>query len=164
MKGWHTYATSKHVSVIDRTPTAIELGASSIRPLVRSEATAGRISILEYGASERFTGPPLHVHPDYDEVFYVLEGTALLSYDGARVEATAREGVYVPGTSPHTFGNPGDAPLRMLIVVTPGGVERFFEEYAALGGVGVADPADVEALWSKYGMSAALGSEPVGTE
>lgn len=152
-------AAGKEISVIDGTTSSIELGTSSITPLVRSAATAGTITVLEYTADERFAGPPLHVHPDYDEIFYVLEGTALLSCGDGTVRAAVGEGAYVPGTSPHTFANPHDEPLRMLIVVTPGGIEGFFEEYAALGGIGVAQPADVAALWSKYGMR----SEPAPT-
>ena len=33
----------------------------------------------------------------------------------------------VPPGTPHTFANPSDRPARMLVFVTPGGFERYFE-------------------------------------
>ena len=33
---------------------------------------------------------------------------------------------------PHVFQNIGDTPGRLLVITTPSGLERFFEEFTAL--------------------------------
>lgn len=38
-----------------------------------------------------------------------------------------------PRRTPHCFQNTGDVPGRLLVITAPSGVERFFEEFAALG-------------------------------
>ena len=43
------------------------------RVLLRSEQTAGAVSVIESAAPAGFTGPTLH-HHDFDETFYVIEG------------------------------------------------------------------------------------------
>jgi hypothetical protein len=47
----------------------------------------------------------------------------------------------------HAFANPDDAPARMLIFLTPGGFEGYFDELAALAAASpVWPPADPGAL------------------
>jgi hypothetical protein len=47
-----------------------------------------------------------------------------------------------PRGVPHAFQNLGEAPGRLLIVTTPSGVERFFEQFADLG----TGPEDLQGL------------------
>jgi hypothetical protein len=47
-----------------------------------------------------------------------------------------------PRGTPHCFQNIGDTPGRLLVVTTPSGLERFFEQFAAL----LPGPADPEKL------------------
>ncbi len=64
---------------------------------------------------------PLHVHLDEDELFYILEGElTLLSREG---ESTAGPGTFIhlPHGVPHGFANRSGAPVRMLVIATPGG-------------------------------------------
>jgi len=37
-----------------------------------------------------------------------------------------------PRGTPHCFQNISDAPGRLLVITTPSGLERFFQEFAAL--------------------------------
>jgi quercetin dioxygenase-like cupin family protein len=69
----------------------------------------------------------MHVHPDFDETFYVVEGRL-----GFRIGDRAYEGgpgtvTFVPRGTPHTFANPGREPARSLVLATPGGFEAYFE-------------------------------------
>jgi quercetin dioxygenase-like cupin family protein len=41
---------------------------------LRGDQTKGRLAVMENRVAAGFAGPPLHVHPDFDETFYVLEG------------------------------------------------------------------------------------------
>src|SRR5207244_3691360 len=73
-------------------------------------------------------GPPLHVHSREDEAFFILEGELAVHVDGRDITATSGTWVTLARRSLHTFRNAGTTTARMLIVVTPSGLERYFAE------------------------------------
>ena len=73
-------------------------------------------------------GPPPHIHSREDESFYLLEGTLTLTSGEQTMQASAGDFVFLPRGIMHTFKNIGDTHARMLIIVTPAGIEKFFEE------------------------------------
>lgn len=73
-------------------------------------------------------GPPPHVHHREDETFCVLEGEYVFSIGERTLRAGAGSVVYGPRNVPHTFRNVGPTPATMLAIVTPAGIEEFFEE------------------------------------
>jgi len=107
--------------------------------LLRSEQSAGAVSVIEVSSSPGFAGPPLHRH-DFDEAFYVLEGELTFQLDDEVFTRTAGELAFAPRNVPHTYANHSGAPARALIVCTPAGFERYFARMAA-SSAGV-DPPD----------------------
>jgi mannose-6-phosphate isomerase-like protein (cupin superfamily) len=94
--------------------------------LVNSEQTDGAFSLTEY-LSKPGNEPPAHVHDREDEFIYVLEGR-IDAYIGQEVfSAGQNEGVYLPKFIPHTF-RILTAQLRMLIWMSPGGLEGYFRD------------------------------------
>lgn len=83
-------------------------------------------------------GPPLHVHENEDEWFFVMAGRVSFFGDGKWTETTPGTAVFAPRKSVHTFKNTGDTPARMLIHSSPSGFEKFFAaaamEFARPGG------------------------------
>lgn len=73
-------------------------------------------------------GTPPHVHTREDELFYVLEGEVTFRADGNSF--TGRPGCWVtlPRGTKHQFLNLTQHDTRMLIIATPAGIEKFFEE------------------------------------
>ncbi|MGI5119486.1 cupin domain-containing protein [Marinactinospora thermotolerans] len=74
------------------------------------------------------SGPPLHLHQNEDEMFYLLEGTLeITDYDRTFI---AEKGSFLllPRGSIHCFKNISDEPARMLMLFTPSGFEEFFME------------------------------------
>lgn len=95
------------------------------RFLLGKKDTGGLLTLAEI-ITEVGSGPPLHVHEVEDEAFVVLEGRYEVELDGVQYEAGPGMAVYSPRGVSHRFRNISDAPARILLVVTPGGVEEFF--------------------------------------
>lgn len=141
-------------------PTFEVLGGSiSIR--VRAEDSEGRLGLIEQRVPAGYPGPPLHLHPAFDELFHVLEGELCLRV-GDRTETVGPGGIaFVPRGTPHTFANRSDRPAHSLVTVTPAGHERYFEALVALvaeSGGGMPDPARIVALNEEHG-TVIVGSE-----
>src|SRR5918998_1147538 len=72
-------------------------------------------------------GPPPHMHTREDETFYVLEGELKFVVGERNISATAGSVVYGPRGVLHSFRNVGSTPSRMVVIITPAGLEKFFE-------------------------------------
>jgi mannose-6-phosphate isomerase-like protein (cupin superfamily) len=70
--------------------------------------------------------PPLHLHPDTDEAFYVAEGDATFLLGDREVPVTTGCLVFVPRGTAHTVWNSGDGLVRGLILISPGEAEHSF--------------------------------------
>src|SRR5262249_32981777 len=135
--------------------------------LASGEDTGGAYALI-HGVVPPGGGPPPHVHRREDEAFYVLEGDLAFRADGRDIAATAGAWGAVPRGSLHTFRNTGTAAARMLIVVTPSGLERFFAEVGHEATDRTAapppvTPADLERLLAvapRYGMEIMLPGSP----
>ena len=98
--------------------------------VLRSEETAGAVSIIELSSNAGWPGPPLHRH-DFDEAFYVTEGELTFQL-GEEVFTRGPGGLaFAPRNVAHTYANHSDAPARALLVCTPAGFERYFARMEA---------------------------------
>lgn len=84
-------------------------------------------------------GPPPHIHTREDESFYVLEGEFEFLAGDHWIQATPGSFVRVPKGSLHTLKNAGDSVGRLLTLVVPAGLDRYFEE-AGEPGTDVSSP------------------------
>jgi quercetin dioxygenase-like cupin family protein len=125
----------------------------SIAVRLDREQTAGRLGLVEFTIPAGYPGPPMHVHPDFDETFYVIGGAIALRIGEEAAVAADGSVAFIPRGTPHTFANPGPAPARFLALLTPGGFERYFDELAeALRSAGgVPEPSELVALGIAYG-------------
>ena len=73
-------------------------------------------------------GPPPHVHHREDESFYVQEGELTLHAGDQTLSASAGDFVHVPRGTVHSFRNTSTMNAKMLVLATPAGLEKFFEE------------------------------------
>ena len=101
-------------------------------------------------------GPPPHIHHRESERFYVLEGEFEFLARDEWIKVAPGSFVYVPKDSLHTFKNAGDSVGRLLVIVAPAGLDKFFEE-AGEPGTDISSPPgppDVEkllAIAERYG-------------
>lgn len=99
------------------------------------------------------SGPPIHFHTREDEVFYVLEGELVFLIDDRQVVAKAGTTIYLRRGTRHAYQNFGDSPARLLIAVTPAGLDRFFVELSArTRNAAMPDLTVLEELDIKYGL------------
>jgi mannose-6-phosphate isomerase-like protein (cupin superfamily) len=117
---------------------------------ISSRDTGGAFAVFE-GQTRPLHGPPLHLHRDQDEWWYIVEGEYRFEVDGQEIHARAGATVFAPRGSRHTFQNIGTAPGRMVTTVVPGGLDLFFEELETAVPRGTApDPAKMLPLFEKY--------------
>jgi quercetin dioxygenase-like cupin family protein len=98
--------------------------------LLRSEQTAGHMSVTDVTVPANTAGPPLHTH-DFDEAFYMLEGELIFQVEDTLVTKRAGELSFAPRNLPHALANHSDAPARYVLVCTPAGFERHWARAAA---------------------------------
>ena len=82
--------------------------------IVEGEARAGNM-------------PPLHVHHDADECFYVVEGRLSVFLPGRRLELEAGDAAFAPRAVPHAYRVESET-ARWIAVCTPGGFAAFIRE------------------------------------
>ena len=133
------------------------------RMIVKATAaeTGGAFGLLESLIAPGFS-PPLHVHHKEDESFYVLEGELTMKCGEKTFRAAAGAFVFLPRDVPHSFVVEGNAPARMLTLLTPGGGEGVFIDAgrpAEHDGMPPAAPPDIEKLKRVSGL---YGAEIVG--
>lgn len=96
------------------------------RFMLDAAETAGRLAVVEHTIAPGVLAAPMHRHDREDEYSFVLEGRVGAIFDGVEVYATAGDFVRKPRGEWHTFWNAGDGPLRILEIITPGGLEELF--------------------------------------
>ena len=98
-------------------------------------------------------GPPLHVHHAQEETIHALRGRFKVQIGDDTFAIEEGGFAYLPCGVPHTFLNVTDAPGEIVVVYTPGGGHRFYEELGPLTRTGTPDRATVAALFAKYDMT-----------
>lgn len=136
------------------TPGHIAPLGVTIHVLIRAADTGGGWALVDYAMPARFPGAAAHVHDIATESFYGLEGETMLEVDGREICLRAGEVAVVPPGVVHRFWNATDRPARYLVLLTPGGFERFYDELAeaaaAAGAWPPADPAVMQALLGRH--------------
>ena len=88
-----------------------------------SEDTGGRLAVWEQLLPRR-SSPPLHVHSEEDEAWFVLEGELTFQVGDRTCSAATGSFVWAPRGLPHTFRV--DSPTaRVLALAVPGRFDRF---------------------------------------
>jgi quercetin dioxygenase-like cupin family protein len=88
--------------------------------------TGGELTAMEMTIPPGM-GPPPHVHQGGESV-YVLEGRIRYHIGGHVHEGGPGTFFYVPAGIEENFEPADDNPLRLLVVYTPGGMDKFFKE------------------------------------
>ncbi|MDP9243803.1 MAG: cupin domain-containing protein [Chloroflexota bacterium] len=94
--------------------------------------TDGRLALLEVTIPPRTLVKP-HTHSQEDEFSLVLSGRIGVRLGAETTEALpAGSWLAKPRSVPHAMWNVADEPARVLEVVMPAGLERYFEQIAPI--------------------------------
>jgi quercetin dioxygenase-like cupin family protein len=73
----------------------------------------------------RGSGPPLHLHHNEDETFYLLEGEVTALVGEERIDLSAGDYLFAPRGIAHAYIVRSER-ARMLVTLSPAGVEELF--------------------------------------
>jgi len=96
---------------------------------VTGEESGGKCTIVELTVGPKQMGAPPHVHSG-EEVAYVVDGTVKYRVGDKTFDAGPGTTIYITPGDWEWFENVTDKPARLLIVYTPGGMDKFFNEVA----------------------------------
>lgn len=130
----------------------LDLGNFEAVVLASAEQTAGQFSLLQTQSEPPDFGPPMHVHRDAAEAFYVLEGEYLMVVEDRQQRCPPGTFVYVPRGMPHTFKVVSDGPGKKLNLFSPAAMVGFFEELAGAEAAGEATPERLGEIAARHHM------------
>jgi mannose-6-phosphate isomerase-like protein (cupin superfamily) len=113
-----------------RTPEPLDILGEEVLIKLTDADTNGATAIFHLTVPP-MSGPPLHRH-SRDEWFYVLAGEITAEIDGRRTVFVPGDCAFAPRCTAHTYQSFGDAVAQMLLMVTPGDFNRFFEKLSFL--------------------------------
>ena len=127
----------------------IDLGRFEMALKATGEETGGIFSLLEASEPPGF-GPPLHIHHDAAEAFYVLEGEYVMFLDEREETCPAGSFVFIPAGMRHGF-RVGDVPSRKLNLFFPAAMVGYFDELSVAIARGDAEEA-LDAIATRHAM------------
>ena len=114
--------------------------------------TDANITFFSTTASQNIKGgPPLHVHLNQDEIFYVVQGEFIIQVGEQQFEMKEGDTVFAPRHIPHAFSKVGDKPGKLLTIFQPSGkMEDFVNKLNAL--TGMPQPEEFAKLFEEHDM------------
>jgi mannose-6-phosphate isomerase-like protein (cupin superfamily) len=106
----------------------IDLGDFEVTVKASADETGRVVSVLENEEPPGF-GPPIHVHHDCAEAFYVLAGEYIMSLEDREVVCPAGSFIFIPKGARHGF-RVGDVPSRKLNFYFPASMVGYFDDLA----------------------------------
>jgi hypothetical protein len=124
-----------------------------------ADQTEATFTLLEAAEPAGF-GPPMHIHHDAAEAFYVLAGEYLIFVEDREFTCPAGSFIYIPAGLRHGF-RVGSAPSRKLNLYAPAAMVGYFDELSASIAAGESDPARLDEVALRHGMEV-VGPVPEG--
>jgi mannose-6-phosphate isomerase-like protein (cupin superfamily) len=121
--------------------------------------TAQAFSLLEAEEPPNF-GPPMHIHHDAAEAFYVVSGEYRIFVRDEEYVCPAGSFIYIPAGVPHGF-RVGTVPSRKLNIYAPAAMVGYFDELAAAIARDEMDDETLGEIARRYGMEV-IGPVPEG--
>ncbi|PCJ67230.1 MAG: hypothetical protein COA58_02630 [Bacteroidetes bacterium] len=119
---------------------------------VLSDQTNGEYSVI-ITETPANSGPPMHVHENEDELFYVLKGNFMFTCGDEKIELNQGDMLRLPKGIPHNFVNIDSTTGITMNTITPGGFEHFFEEISNASENKKLTKSEIDSIAQRYGVS-----------
>ena len=116
---------------------------------ISAKDTNGQLSMFEYTGTQKI-GPPLHLHYDQDEVFYVVEGEYIFQLGETKSVLKAGDTIFLPRNIQHTWIQTSDLGKLIYFLNPAGKMEEFFDEFSKV--TGPPDMAAMGKMFQEHGM------------
>jgi mannose-6-phosphate isomerase-like protein (cupin superfamily) len=137
----------------------IELGNFAMSLKADTPETGGLFTLLEATEPANF-GPPMHIHTNCGEAFYVLEGEYRIFIEDEEHRCPTGSFVFVPQGMRHGF-RVGEQPSRKLNIYLPGAMVGYFDALSEAIAEGAADDERLAKIADDAGMHV-VGPVPEG--
>jgi mannose-6-phosphate isomerase-like protein (cupin superfamily) len=141
---------SQAYALLPREGRSIDLGDFAMTVKADESETGGVVSVLEAEEPPGF-GPPIHVHHDCAEAFYVLEGEYIMLLEDREVVCPAGSFIFIPQGARHGF-RVGNVPSRKLNFYFPASMIGYFDDLAAALRRESVNEADLAGIAASHAM------------
>lgn len=154
-----TDATARPVVLLPGEGRSIDLGGFRMSVKADDATSAGAFTLLEAEEPAGF-GPPMHIHRDCAEAFYVVAGEYRIFIEDRETLCPAGSFIFIPAGLAHGF-RVGSVPSRKINLYSPAAMVGYFDDLAAAIASGTVDDATLGAIALRYGMEV-IGPVPEG--
>ena len=119
---------------------------------ILSDQTNGDYSVIITETPSQ-GGPPLHVHKNEDELFYILKGNYLFNCGERKIQAKQGDFIRLPRGVPHNFINTDTIVGITMNTITPGGFEQFFEDISKSSKANTLTKHKIDSIANNYGVT-----------
>lgn len=133
----------------------LQIGSEPGRELtfkLTGDETGGAFDYFIVGVAPK-NGSPLHVHHHQGETIHALKGRFKVKIGDEIFFCSEGGFAYLPPNVPHAFVNVTDEPGELIVVFTPGGGHKFFEELGPVTRNGATDPRAVAQVFARHDMA-----------
>jgi mannose-6-phosphate isomerase-like protein (cupin superfamily) len=138
---------------------SIDLGNFKMSLKAAGPQTAGAFTLLEADEPPGF-GPPMHIHHDAAEAFYVLAGEYVIFLEDREFICPAGSFIYIPQGMRHGF-RVGAVASRKLNLYSPAAMVGYFDELSEAIAADEADETRLDAIARRNGLEI-VGPVPEG--
>jgi mannose-6-phosphate isomerase-like protein (cupin superfamily) len=138
---------------------SIDLGNFAMSVKAAADVTGSAFTLLEATEPPGF-GPPMHIHHNADEAFYVLSGEYLIFIEDREYTCPAGSFIFIPLGLRHGF-RVGAVASRKLNLYSPGVMVGYFDDLGAAISAGGADPTVLDEIARRHGLEV-VGPVPEG--
>lgn len=113
--------------------------------------TNGDLAIFEQTSLSQGRGTPLHIHPEQDEVFYVLDGAYLFQVGDEKYNLAKGDSIFLPRKVPHAWTQVSEKGKMSVILQPAGKLEDFFVTMSNL--THEPSPTEIAKIFEENGMN-----------
>ena len=121
-------------------------------------STHDAYSLFEYTIPAGVDGPPPHLHTREDESFISLAGRLDVTLGGEDFVLEHGDYLYLPRDVVHAFRNPYGEESRVISVVSPAGLEKYYQALADMP-PGPKDISLMKKIMGEFGIELQLPPE-----